>query len=72
MTVREIAPADYPHLEDFLYNAIYIPPGEEWHTRTWKINDACFIGKWGWRFQVNAEMSAGDVQVQEIRIKKIK
>ena len=50
----------------------YIPPGGEWHTRTWKINDACFIGKWGWRFQINAEMSAGDVQVQEIRIKKIK
>jgi len=30
MIVREIMPADYPLLEEFLYNAIYIPPGEEW------------------------------------------
>ena len=26
--IREIAPADYPVLEDFLHHAIYIPPGE--------------------------------------------
>jgi len=30
VAIREITPADYPLLEDFLYNAIYIPPGEEW------------------------------------------
>jgi len=28
-SVREIAAADYPLLEDFLYHAIYIPQGEE-------------------------------------------
>ena len=50
----------------------YLAPGEEWQTHTWKINDACFIGKWGWRFELNAEMSSGDVQVSEIRVKKIK
>ena len=33
ITVREIEIADYPSLEDFLYNAIYIPPGEEWPPR---------------------------------------
>ena len=49
----------------------HIPAGEEWHTHTWKINDARFIGKWGWRFQVNAEMSSGDVRVGEVRIRKI-
>ncbi|MCL1909465.1 MAG: hypothetical protein FWG05_00850, partial [Kiritimatiellaeota bacterium] len=48
----------------------YVPPGKKWHTRTWKINDARFIGKWGWRFEINAEMSAGDVQVSEVRVKK--
>ena len=26
--IRGITPADYPHLEDFLYHAIYIPEGE--------------------------------------------
>ena len=33
ITVREIDIADYLLLEDFLYNAIYIPPGEEWPPR---------------------------------------
>jgi len=28
-TVREIRPADYPQLEDFLYHAIFQPPGTE-------------------------------------------
>jgi len=27
--IREIIPADYPVLEDFLYNAIFVPPGEK-------------------------------------------
>ena len=27
--IREINVSDYPFLEDFLYNAIFIPPGEE-------------------------------------------
>jgi len=26
-TIREISPADYPVLEDFLYHAIFLPPG---------------------------------------------
>ena len=31
--VREIARAEYPVLEDFLYNAIFIPKGEEYPSR---------------------------------------
>jgi ribosomal protein S18 acetylase RimI-like enzyme len=31
--IREITKADYPILEDFLYNAIYIPEGEEYPPR---------------------------------------
>ena len=31
--VREIAKAEYPLLEDFLYNAIFIPEGEAWPPR---------------------------------------
>ena len=30
---REITPADYPQLDDFLYNAIFIPEGEQWPPR---------------------------------------
>ena len=31
--VREIEKTEYPVLEDFLYNAIYIPEGEAWPPR---------------------------------------
>lgn len=31
--IREIAPADYPKLDDFLYHAIFIPEGEEYPAR---------------------------------------
>jgi ribosomal protein S18 acetylase RimI-like enzyme len=33
VNVREITPDDYPVLEDFLYNAIHIPPGGKWPPR---------------------------------------
>jgi len=33
INVREITKIEYPVLEDFLYNAIYIPEGEEWPPR---------------------------------------
>lgn len=29
LNIRKIKPEEYPLLEDFLYNAIFIPPGEE-------------------------------------------
>jgi ribosomal protein S18 acetylase RimI-like enzyme len=29
VTIREITKAEYPLLEDFIYTAIYVPPGEE-------------------------------------------
>lgn len=49
----------------------YLPSDEAWHTHTWKIDDACFIQKWGWTFELNVEMSSSDVWVQEVRVKKI-
>lgn len=27
--IRELAPADFPHMKEFLYHAIFVPPGEE-------------------------------------------
>ncbi|NLB69737.1 MAG: hypothetical protein GX804_08680 [Lentisphaerae bacterium] len=48
----------------------YLDRGDAWQTHTWRIEDACFIGKWGWHFQLNAEMSSGDISVSEIRVKK--
>lgn len=49
----------------------YLPPGEEWRQHTWRWRDACFIQKWGWSFQVNVEMSPGDVAVREVRVRKL-
>jgi len=33
ISIRNIKPDDYKHLEDFLYNAIYIPDGEDYPPR---------------------------------------
>ena len=33
VVIREITEADYLLLDDFIYTAIYIPPGEEWPPR---------------------------------------
>lgn len=48
-----------------------LPEGEAWQTKTWRINDANFIGKWGWNFQVNVEDSTGDVWVKEVQVRKL-
>lgn len=48
----------------------YLAPGTEWQEHTWRIRDACFVQKWGWTFQINVEMSAGDVWVREVRVRK--
>ena len=41
--VREIGPADYPLLEDFLYHAIFVPPGMEAPPRDSIHHPAVFI-----------------------------
>jgi len=33
IAIRKIEKTEYPVLEDFLYNAIYIPEGEQWPSR---------------------------------------
>ena len=43
MTIREITPADYLLLEDFIYNAIYVPLGEESPPREIIYNSDVFI-----------------------------
>ena len=50
----------------------HLEPGTKWQKHVWKIKDARFIGKWGWRLELNAEMSAGDIEVREVKIKKFR
>ena len=49
----------------------YLPAGEAWQEHTWRVRDACFIGKWGWHFQLNVEPSSSDVWVKEVTVKKV-
>ena len=47
VNVREIIPADYPLLEDFLYHAIFVPPGMEAPPRDTIHHPAVFIYIYG-------------------------
>ena len=43
ITIREMEKADYPVLEDFLYHAIYMPPGEALPPRELIFDPEIFI-----------------------------
>ena len=43
VTIREMQEEDYPLLEDFLYHAIYMPPGEEMPPREIIYDPEIFI-----------------------------
>lgn len=49
----------------------YLDPTADWQAHTWRIPDACLVRKWGWTLQLNAEMSAGDVWVAEVRVRRV-
>jgi polysaccharide biosynthesis protein PslG len=48
-----------------------IPAGEEWIEHTWTVDDANFVGGWGWNFRTDAGGSSGEFQVKEVRVKKL-
>jgi hypothetical protein len=48
-----------------------IPDGDGWQELSWTIQDANFIGAWGWHFRLNAISSPNDFLVKEIRVRKI-
>jgi hypothetical protein len=48
-----------------------LPPGEEWQEQTWTVNDANFVGGWGWNFRTDASGSANDLLIKEVRVRKI-
>ncbi len=47
-----------------------IPEGEGWQELSWTIQDANFIGTWGWHFRLNAISSPNDFLIKEIRVRK--
>lgn len=47
-----------------------IPAGDEWQEHTWKVDDANFVGGWGWNFRTDAGGSPGEFLIKEVRVKK--
>lgn len=48
-----------------------IPEGDEWAEYTWNVGDANFVGAWGWNFRADAGGSQGEIQIKEVRVKKL-
>jgi hypothetical protein len=47
-----------------------IPDGDAWQEISWTIQDANFIGTWGWHFRLNAISSPNEFLIKEIRVRK--
>ena len=47
-----------------------IPKDDRWHEHTWKVRDANFVGQWGWNFRFDANGSANEFAVKEVRVRK--
>ena len=47
-----------------------IPKDDKWHEQTWMIGDANFVGQWGWNFRFDANGSANEFLIKEVRVKK--
>ena len=47
-----------------------IPAGDPWQEYTWKINDASFVGQWGYNFRFDAISSPNEFLVKEVWVSK--
>jgi len=48
-----------------------LPPGDEWTEYTFTVDDANFVGAWGYNFRTDANGSKSDFQVKEVRVEKL-
>lgn len=48
-----------------------IPAGDQWQEHTWKVNDANFVGQWGFNFRINAVGTHNDFLIKEVRVEKM-
>ncbi len=48
-----------------------VPAGEEWQEHRWTVDNANFVGGWGWNFRTDIGGSAGDVLIKEVRVRKV-
>jgi len=47
-----------------------IPAGPGWHQKTYTLDNAHFVNKWGWNFSCQNETS-GDFWIREVRVTKV-
>jgi hypothetical protein len=47
-----------------------LPADDQWHEHTWKVDDACFVGMWGYNFRVNCVGSPNDFLLSEVRVSR--
>jgi len=47
-----------------------IPEDNNWHKITWEVDDANFVGGWGWNFRIDAISSHNDFYIKEVRVIK--
>jgi hypothetical protein len=78
--VRRIAPdkvagitIDYESIRGYIQSSDYqsIPEDDVWHEMSWKINDANFLGAWGWNFRLTGISSPHEFLVREVRVLKM-
>ena len=49
-----------------------LPEDTDWHEYTWTVTDANFVGGWGWNFRTDSVASPGEVDIREVRVRRIK
>ncbi|MEX1016210.1 MAG: endo-1,4-beta-xylanase [Phycisphaeraceae bacterium] len=64
---------DYESLDGYRNTGNWrsIPAGDTWQELTWEVEDANFVGGWGWHFRTSAAGSPGEFWVKEVRVEKI-
>jgi hypothetical protein len=49
-----------------------ISDGDGWQEISWKVEDANFVGAWGWNFRLNAIASPSEFLIKEVRVKRVR
>ena len=47
-----------------------IPDDGRWHELTWSIDNAGFVGAWGWNFRTDAIGAPAECYIREVRVRK--
>lgn len=49
-----------------------VPAGSQWHTQSWTINDAQFVGKWGYNFALDSDSTDNSkYSIQTVTVSKL-